>query len=89
MTKKRFKKLMMSKGYSRNAANEIIKETLNSGRTYAEIYAMSNINISCIIDAFKKSVEQLQKVVKATAKAITAFSAAYCEAMKEGNAGND
>ena len=90
MTQKRFRKLLMSKGYERNAINEIVKETINSGKPYAEVYkaitAFESINISCCVDAFTNACKQLQKIASACAKAITAFGETFHDAMKEGGA---
>ena len=86
MTQKRFKKMLMSKGYGRNAVNAIVKETLRSGKPYAEAIKIYNlgIDVSCVAEAFTNAVKQLQKVCIATAKAIGAFAETYNEAMKEG-----
>lgn len=90
MTQKRFRKLLMSKGYERNAINEIVKETINSGKPYAEVYkaitALENINISCCVDAFTNALKQLQKIASACAKAVSAAASAFYDAMKEGGA---
>lgn len=90
MTQKRFRKLLMSKGYERNGINEIVKNTIKSGKSYAEVYkamtALESINISCCVDAFTNALKQLQKIAAACAKAITAFGEAFHDAMKEGGA---
>ena len=90
MTQKRFRKLLMSKGYERNDINKIVKETIKSGKPYAEVYkamtALENINISCCVDAFTNALEQIRKAASAAAKAIAAFISTYHDAMKEGGA---
>ena len=90
MTQKRFRKLLMSKGYERNGINEIVKNTIKSGKPYAEVYktmtAFENINISCCVDAFTNAIKQIQKMASAVAKAIAAFFETYHDAMKEGGA---
>ena len=89
MTQKRFKKLLMSKGYERNSANAIVKETIRSGKPYAETYekleAMLSVNISCAVEAFENAIKQIQKIAVACSKAIAAFTETYHEAMKEEN----
>ena len=83
MTQKRFRKLLMSKGYERNAINEIVKNTIKSGKSYAENYktitALENINISICADAFTNALKQLQKMAVACAKAATAFGETFSD----------
>ena len=83
MTQKRFKKLMMSKGYSRNGVNEIAKKARESGRTYAEVYTISsNIDISAAVDAFQNAIKKIQEVCIAAGAAIRAFNETFNKAMK-------
>lgn len=84
MTQKRFKKLLMAKGYGRNYANAIVKSTIQSGKPYSDAIKMYNlsINISCVSEAFTNAVKQLQKVAEATAKSIIAFRKTFYETMK-------
>ena len=92
MKQKRFKKLLMSKGCSRNDVNEIVKETIHSGKTYAETYAtingVLNINLSCAADAFKNAIETLSKMAQACAKAISAFIETFSAEMRKEDAEN-
>lgn len=89
MTQKRFRKLLMSKGYERNGINEVVKETIKSGKSYAEVYKgmtalEKNINILLSTDAFTNACKHLQKACSALAKGIAAFTSAFHDAMKEG-----
>lgn len=90
MTQKRFRKLLMSKGYERNAINGLVKETIKSGKPYSEVYkamtAFENINISRCIDAVADACKKLQIIVAACAKAVSAAASAFYDAMKEGGA---
>lgn len=92
MTQKRFKKLIMSKGYGRNAANEIVKETIQSGKPYTEAYMnfilINSIDLTRASVAFSEALKQISKVVTAAAKAIGAFIETFTQSMKRGR-GND
>lgn len=65
MTQKRFRKLLMSKGYERNAINKIVKKTIDSGKPYAEVYKVItafekiNINIKFCSEAFKNAIKKI------------------------------
>lgn len=88
MTRKRFVKLCMARGYSRNEAQELALDARQKGRSYAE--AMG------IVDALSVVLPQLEQsfagaiadigrwaaaVAEGFAAALEAFSAAFNRAM--------
>lgn len=91
MTRKRFVKLAMANGYSRNAANNIAKAIPASGKSYAEVYAtleaVKKLEAILTSPALSELVEKFAKAVNKMAKAIregaAAFSSAYSAAMTE------
>lgn len=78
MTQKRFKKMLMSKGFSRNAVNKIANETAQSGKTYVETYLkinrVLNIDFSCANDAWENTFKKLRKAAQTCAKAMAVLS---------------
>ena len=87
MTQKRFKKLLMSKGYDRNQANAIVKTTIQSGKPYAkaiEFYNLS-IRVSCSTEAFTNALKQLQKVAESVTNAVRAFGKTFYDTMGKGD----
>ena len=90
MTRKRFVKLLMAKGYDRNIANKIAAEDNAKGKTYAEGYAeFEQVEklLDMLVPAWTKTMERVTKVVEKVAQAISegaaAFSKAYAAAMAE------
>ena len=88
MTRKRFIKLLMSKGYSRNGANEIADGVLKDGYSYAEAYDQITRLLPLvqaitpeITDAIKKATEVIAKVATATVEAARAFIDAFTAAV--------
>lgn len=88
MTRKRFIKLLMSKGYSRNDAAEMAAEVPGSGQSYIEAYIRADIynrlvnNFSGIGEAAQRMSVALAKIVQAFAAGMDAFGKAYREAME-------
>lgn len=85
MTRKRFTKLLMAQGYSRNKANRIAEEISANGKTYAEVYAAFlefserfAVGMSDIVERVSKTIA---KTAQALGEAIAAFSKAYHERM--------
>ena len=85
MTRKRFTKLLMAQGYSRNEANRIAEEISANGKTYAEGYVaymecieLFSVGLSDIIERISKTIA---KTAQALGEAIVAFSKAYHESM--------
>lgn len=91
MTRKRFIKLLMAKGYSRNAANELADEVLERGMGYESAYIVATVYVPTIGDEgwpkVLAAVENLGVVMGRTVRAIgvgvDAFVEAYTNAMKE------
>jgi hypothetical protein len=88
MTRKRFIKLLMAKGYSRNGANEIATDVLKDGYTYAEAYDQLTRILPLVqaitpevTDAIKKATEAIAKVATATVEAARAFIDTFTAAM--------
>lgn len=81
MTQKRFKKLLMSKGYSRNEANAIIQRTIKCRIPYAKAIKMYSItiNISCTSKAFIKAMKQLGDAVRDAGNSIKELNAHWIE----------
>lgn len=93
MTRKRFVKLLMADGYSRNQANKIAIDARNCGMEYKTAYKaesavmaaqldLKNIDLSAMCDAIRNIVESVQKAASAIVKAAAAFAKTYREAME-------
>lgn len=76
MTRKRFVKLLMAEGYSRNSANKIADDVLADGLTYAEGYDMV-IRLQPLIDSLTAS---LPEAIRYVTEAISKFAIAIGEA---------
>lgn len=90
MTRKRFVKLCMANGYSRNAANRIAEEISAKGKTYAETYkgiVAINTLSKWFGREFRDTVDRLSKsfgkLTKALSEGVAAFSKAVSAAMTE------
>ena len=85
MTRKRFKKLLMAQGYSRNEVSQIAEEISANGKTYAEGYAAFNAFTELFTAGLSDIVERISKTITKTAQAlgeaVAAFSKAYHERM--------
>lgn len=76
MTRKRFVKLLMAEGFSRNGANKIAEDVRKDGLTYAEGYDMV-IRLLPLIDSLTKS---LPEAIRSATEAISKFATAIGEA---------
>lgn len=90
MTRKRFIKLLMAEGYSRNSANNIAGDVLKDGRSYAEAYdqitrllPLMQAMAAPIADAVKKMTEAIGRVTRAVAEAVSAAAEAFSAAMSQ------
>jgi len=90
MTRKRFVKLLMAKGYCRNSANEIADEVLEDGFSYAEGYGyvirilpLAQTVVASFTDAATKAAEALGRVARAVCDAATAAIQAFNAAMNQ------
>lgn len=82
MTRKRFTKLLMSQGYSRNEAQDMAFTQRQKGRSYAEAFAaltptMWGINAQ----GFAEAVQALFAFAQATIEAVTEGIAAFGDAL--------
>ena len=91
MTSKRFIKLLMSKGFSRNEAQEFALDVQESRKTYAEAYssytaleslANSMPDISSLLQNIRDSLIQF---AGALVKAVGAFVETFQNTLAEGN----
>lgn len=80
MTKKRFVKLLMSKGVSRNEANNIAKGMIKTYGNYKSGYRMWKLStgyrLSDISDALQKATTAIGSIVDALCASVKAFSSA-------------
>ena len=90
MTRKRFVKLLMAEGYSRNSANDIADEVLADGFTYAEAYdhiarilPLVQAMAGPLWDAAQKAADALSRVARAVVEAASAAVQAFSAAMNE------
>ena len=84
MTRKRFKKLMMAEGYSRNEVN--IFAALARSRSYEVAYKERwkpriGIDTEAICRAFDELAEQMHKVSTALCAGFAAFGEAFNESL--------
>lgn len=86
MTRKRFVKLLMSQGVSRNRAQELARHTRERG-TYKDGYTVWKLQNSLdpLSGALERATEAISKVVSAFGVACSAFSSILSVAMQEPN----
>ena len=93
MTRKRFVKLLMADGYSRNHANSVAASAQRCGMKYSNAYNLeqallaakidfTKINIDAMCEAIRQIVDMATKVSLAIAKAAGAFAKAFRENME-------
>lgn len=65
MTKKRFIKLMMANGYSRNEANKIAASVAGTGRSYLGTWNIHKIKIDfvCNTEQFAIAIKRIEKMI--------------------------
>lgn len=84
MTRKRFTKLLMAQGYSRNEANLYATRARVLGHSYETAYYLINFkSVHIIGEAVRNAMQTISKIVNAVGAGVTAFSSAYADAMKE------
>lgn len=88
MTRKRFVKLCMARGYSRNEAQELALDARQKGRSYAEamgIVDASRVVLPQLAESVEGAIAEIGRVAAAAAEglaaALEAFSAAFNRAM--------
>ena len=93
MTRKRFVKLLMADGYSRNASNTIAADARNCGMKYSNAYKaesamraaklkFQDVDFTAVCDAIRNVAEMAIKVASAMAKAVGAFAETYTKEME-------
>lgn len=95
MTRKRYIKLMMSKGYSRNEANNAVRKIQAEGGSYADYAILTCISATQVEDVMRSVCEAVNALVPAVIKfaeavaaaAAAAFVAAYKAVWNAGNPG--
>lgn len=81
MTRKRFVKLLMSRGYSRNEAQAMALTQRQKGQSYAEAYAALTLTMWGIkAQGFAEAIQALAVTVQVTTEAIVEGVAAFCDA---------
>ena len=78
MTRKRFVKLLMSRGYSRNGANQAALTAISGGHTYEGAYFAIRVN-----DGDPEAVEAVREACECIAQAAELVSRAIMEAVKK------
>lgn len=88
MTRKRFVKLAMANGYSRNSANRIAEQVNSAGKSYADAYkalaAVKKLAVTlspALSEAMAKATEAMGRFAKAIGEAIPAFAKAFSATM--------
>lgn len=76
MTRKRFIKLLMAQGYSRNEADCLAWQAMANAYSYEEAYAIVNIKTIVIP---KLTTEQIQDIVQQINKAAWRICEAVCD----------
>lgn len=94
MTKKRYIKLLMAQGHSRNYANECAQEVADAGgsysyeKAYALAYALDRTNWISAAHQLGEVIESITasmtKAVNAVAAGIAAFGKAFQDAYENG-----
>lgn len=83
MTRKRFVKLLMSRGYSRNEANSKAQAAVSAGVTYDRGYFAVQIEAgdSDALEAVQAVCERLAEAIRSVAEAATAAARALATAL--------
>lgn len=86
MTRKRFVKLLMAKGYDRNLANDMAMVAQKKGYRYEKAYCVAT-GIPDLVDNLAPAIVNLVKTVSKLATAlgagVSAFAEAYAASMKQ------
>ena len=83
MTRKRFVKLMMSKGYDRNEANAYAAKARAIGSSYEAYTSTNTPQFNIAADALKNAINAISKFAAAAAAGLSAFNDAFNSKMQE------
>lgn len=83
MTRKRFIKLMMARGYSRNLSKDFARGVVSKGFSYEMALNLSVFLRTSTADALAEAAKCLSKVVGAVVCGIEAFLRAVSDALRE------
>lgn len=78
MTRKRFVKLLMARGRSRNDATQAALDAVSGGHTYDGVYFAVRVN-----DGDPEAVEAVQEACKRIIEVVTALSCAAVETARK------
>lgn len=78
MTRKRYVKLLMGQGYSRNGANLCAGDVVIQGKTYRQDYDARERSIRAA-EEFQEAVEAVKRAFAETAKTFSRIAVAICE----------
>lgn len=81
MTRKRFVKLLMAKGYDRNLANCMAMVVQKNGYSYEKAYCVETC-IPDLVDNLAPAIVNLAETVSKMATALCAGFSAFCEAYR-------
>ena len=84
MTRKRFIKLLMARGYSRNGAALSALLAINNGNTYADAYFAVRLNDGDpdAIDALQEMCNRIDAMISAVAQKFDEVAPTVCEAVQ-------
>ena len=82
MTRKRYIKLLMSRGYDRNQAQREAEQARKSGLSYREAY-MKDCRWFTLTGSINNLGEHLQEQIRKIACAVSSGLLAFCEAVAE------
>ena len=91
MTRKRFVKLLMSRGYSRNEANQAALTAISDGHTYDGVYFAVRVNdgdpevleaVKAVCDRIAEAVADFQNAINAITQKIVETIPTICVIVK-------
>ncbi|SCJ78807.1 Uncharacterised protein [uncultured Flavonifractor sp.] len=81
MTRKRFVKLIMARGISRNEANELAGRVVDACVSYKDAYKAYTTSLPKVFDTIRTAVEAIQRVANAICIGMSAFAEAFSSAL--------
>lgn len=89
MTRKRYTKLLMSRGYDRNQAQRKAEQAQKSGHSYREAYMMDcrwftlTGSINNLGEHLQEQIRKIGKIACAVSSGLQAFAETVAEKMRE------